>query len=131
MSRVGFLRTPLPTDASASAQADAPACLLDVLEIRRAAVVGASAGASTSMQLALRHPRPVSCDSAFGARRLCAAACQRAPPMQTPAGTELLFETALKSDVLFWAAIRLARPTVIRAILATPPAVVANASADE
>src|SRR6266545_2715105 len=54
-----------------------------------------------------------------------------APPMQTPAGTEFLFDTALKSDFLFWAATRLARSTVTRAILATPPAVVENSSADE
>ena len=51
--------------------------------------------------------------------------------MQTPAGTTFLFDTALKSDFLFWVAIKLARHTVIRAILATPPAVVENASADE
>src|SRR5262245_30691490 len=55
-SRVGDLRTPLPADASAAAQADAHACLLDVLGIRRAAVVGFSAGAPSSLQLALRHP---------------------------------------------------------------------------
>src|SRR5262249_21209853 len=53
------------------------------------------------------------------------------PPMRTPAGTQFLFDTALKSDFLFWAAPRLSRPTVIRAILATPPALVENASADE
>jgi 2-hydroxy-6-oxonona-2,4-dienedioate hydrolase len=130
MSRFGYLRTPLPTDASASAQADAHACLLDALEIRRAAVVGASAGAPSSMQLALRHP-----DQCRAMVLLVPAAYVprpgSAPPMQTPAGTAFLFETALKSDALFWAAIRLARSTVIRAILATPPAVVANASADE
>ena len=51
--------------------------------------------------------------------------------MRTPAGTQLLFDTALKSDFLFWAAPRLARQTVIRAILATPPAVVEGASVDE
>jgi 2-hydroxy-6-oxonona-2,4-dienedioate hydrolase len=56
MSRFGYLRTPLPTDASPAAQADAHACLLDALKIRRAAVIGASAGAPSSMQFALRHP---------------------------------------------------------------------------
>jgi pimeloyl-ACP methyl ester carboxylesterase len=130
MSRFGYLRTPLPTDASASAQADAHACLLDALQIRRAAVVGASAGAPSAMQLALRHP-----DRCRAMVLLVPAAYvprpNDAPPMQTPAGTAFLFETALKSDVLFWAATRLARSTVIRAILATPPAVVADASADE
>ena len=33
MSRFGYLGTPLPTDASAAAQADAHACLLDALKI--------------------------------------------------------------------------------------------------
>ena len=56
MSRFGYLRTPLPADASAAAQADAHACLLDALGIRRAAIVGASAGAPSSLQFALRHP---------------------------------------------------------------------------
>jgi pimeloyl-ACP methyl ester carboxylesterase len=130
MSRFGYLRTPLPPDASASAQADAHACLLDALEIRRAAVIGASAGAPSAMQLALRHP-----DRCRALVLLVPAAYVprpgSAPPMQTPVGTAFLFETALQSDFLFWAAIRLARATVIRAILATPPAVVAHASADE
>jgi 2-hydroxy-6-oxonona-2,4-dienedioate hydrolase len=56
MSRFGYLRTPLPADASAAAQADAHACLLDALNIRRAAIIGASAGAPSAMQFALRHP---------------------------------------------------------------------------
>jgi 2-hydroxy-6-oxonona-2,4-dienedioate hydrolase len=130
MSRFGYLRTPLPTDAAASAQADAHACLLDALKIRRAAVVGASAGAPSAMQLALRHP-----DRCRAMVLLVPAAYVprpgSAPPLQTPAGTAFLFETALKSDFLFWAAIRLARSTVIRAILATPPPVVENASVNE
>ncbi len=130
MSRFGYLRTPLPPDASASAQADAHACLLDALEIRGAAVVGVSAGAPSAMQLALRHP-----DRCRAMVLLVPAAYVPrpggAPPMQTPAETAFLFETALKFDFLFWAAIRFARATVIRAILATPPAVVEDASADE
>ena len=56
MSRFGYLRTPLPADASAAAQADAHACLLDALGIERAAIMGASAGAPSSLQFALRHP---------------------------------------------------------------------------
>ena len=130
MSRFGYLGTPLPTDASAAAQADAHACLLDALKIERVAVIGASAGAPSSMQLALRHPQRCSALVLL----VPAAYVPRpggAPPMRTPAGTAFLFDTALKSDFLFWVAIRLARQTVIRAILATPPSVVANASADE
>ena len=56
MSRFGYLRTPLPADASVAAQADAHACLLDVLDIPRATVIGASVGAPSSIQFALRHP---------------------------------------------------------------------------
>jgi pimeloyl-ACP methyl ester carboxylesterase len=130
VSRFGYLRTPLPKDASAAAQADAHACLLDALNIRRAAVIGASAGAPSSMQFALRHPGRIT------ALVLLVPATYvprpgGAPPMRTPTGTVLLFDIALKSDFLFWAATRFARETVIRAILATPPAVVANAGADE
>src|SRR5439155_8391596 len=59
-SRFGYLRTPLPADASPAAQADAHACLLDALGIERAAVIGVSAGAPSSMQFALRHPQRTS-----------------------------------------------------------------------
>ena len=130
MSRFGYLRTPLPADASPAAQADAHACLLDALKIRRAAVIGASAGAPSSMQFALRHP-----DRCSALVLLVPAAyvprADGAPSMKTPAWTEFLFDTALRSDFLFWVAPRISRPTVIRAILATPPAVVENASAAE
>jgi pimeloyl-ACP methyl ester carboxylesterase len=130
MSRFGYLRTPLPGDASASAQADAHACLLDALKINRAAVVGASAGAPSSMQFALRYPDR--CSSMI--LMVPAAYAPRpggAAPVETPEGTKFLFDTALKSDFLFWAATRFARSTVTRAILATPPEVVENASANE
>lgn len=51
--------------------------------------------------------------------------------MKIPAWTKFLFGTALRSDFLFWAAIGLARQTVIGAILATPPEVVEKADAEE
>ena len=54
MSRFGYLRTPMPVDASAAAQADAQVCLLDALGIQRAAVMGGSAGAPSALQMALR-----------------------------------------------------------------------------
>ncbi len=130
MSRFGYLRTPLPADASAAAQADAHACLLDALGIRRAAIVGASAGAPSSVQFVLRHPDR-SDALVLLVPAIYAPRAGGAPPVKTPAGTRFLFETALKSDFLFWAAIRFARPIVTRAILATPPEVVKNADAAE
>jgi len=130
MSRFGYLRTPLPIDASAAAQADAHACLLDALGIRRAAIVGASAGAPSALQFALRHADRCSAlvlvvPAAYVPR------AGGAPPLKTPAWTRLLFDTALRSDFLFWLAPRVSRATVLRAILATPPEVVAEASPAE
>lgn len=130
MSRFGYLRTPLPKDATASAQADAHACLLDALNIQRAPIIGVSAGAPSSMQFALRHP-----DRCSAMVLLVPAAYvprpANAPPMLTPVGTDFLFETALKSDFLFWTAVRFARSNMIESILATPLAVVKSASAAE
>ncbi len=130
MSRFGYLGTPLPADASAAAQADAHACLLDALGIPRAAIVGASAGAPSSIQFALRHP-----DRCRALVLLVPAIFAPGPGgvalMQAPVATRLLFATVLKSDFAFWAATRYARATLIRGLLATPPAVVARASAEE
>jgi pimeloyl-ACP methyl ester carboxylesterase len=130
MSRFGYLRTPLPQDASAAAQADAHACLLDALGIRRAAVIGVSAGAPSALQFALRHPAR----AAALVLMVPAAYVPRpgdAAPVKAPLATQFLFDTALRSDFLFWGAIRLAPGMVTRGILATPPAAVAAASAQE
>ena len=130
MSRFGYLRTPLPADASAIAQADGHACLLDALGVRRAAIVGASAGAPSSMQFALRHPERCAAlvlvvPAAYVPRP------EGAPSMKSPARAGFLVDTAFKSDFLFWAVIRVARPWAIGSILATPPEVVRGADTRE
>ena len=130
MSRFGYLRTPLPADASPAAQADAHACLLDALGIKRAAIIGASAGAPSSMQFALRHPERCSALVLL----VPAAYVPRpggAPSLKTPEWTELVFDTALRWDFLYWASIRLAHTTLVGAMLATPPDVLEKADADE
>jgi len=130
MSRFGYLRTPLPTDASPAAQADAHACLLDALGIKRAAIIGASAGAPSAMQFTLRHPERCSALVLL----VPAAYVPRpggAPSLKTPPRTEFLFDTALRSDFLYWAWTRLANRTLVGAILATPPEALEKADADE
>jgi pimeloyl-ACP methyl ester carboxylesterase len=134
VSRFGYLRTPLPEDASPAAQADAYTCLLDALNIPSAAVVGFSAGAPSSMQFALRYPKRTAALVLVVPAAYPAHLDQRtdgAMPKQVSAGTKILFDTAIKSDFLLWAAFRIAPRTMFQAFLATPPEVIENASANE
>ena len=130
MSRFGYLRTPLPGDASPAAQADAHACLLDALRVDRAVIVGTSAGAPSAMQFALRHA-----DRCAGLVLLVPAAFVPrpggAPPVRPSAGTDLMVDTALRSDLLFWVATKVAREALVRFLLATPPEVVRRATEGE
>ena len=58
-SRFGYLGSDMPLDATPARQADALAVLLDVLGIDQIDVIGESAGATSALQLALRHPERV------------------------------------------------------------------------
>ena len=90
----------------------------------------APADAPSAMQFALRHA-----DRCRALALLVPAAYVPrpggAPPLKTPAWTRVLFDTALRSDFLFWIAPRIARGAVLRGIVATPPAVVDAAASDE
>jgi pimeloyl-ACP methyl ester carboxylesterase len=130
MSRFGYLRTPMPGDASPAAQADAHASLLDAIGIERTAIIGVSAGATSALQFALRHPGR------------CAALVLLVPALYVPRphgapsiaisrATRTLAETVLRSDFLYWSAMRLAPRAVVRSGLATLPAVYGGANADE
>jgi pimeloyl-ACP methyl ester carboxylesterase len=130
MSRFGYLRTPLPADASAAAQADAHARLLDALEVPRAAIIGGSAGAPSALQFALRHPERTT-SLVLAVPAAYAPRPGGDPGLMVPVHTEPLFATALRSDFLFWAATHLARDVVLAGILGTPPEVVRGASAEE
>ena len=130
MSRFGYLRTPMPADSSATAQADAHACLLDALGIRRAAVLGGSAGAPSALQMAIRHPDRVSAlvllvPLAYKPPTLA----DSAPPL--PAWVENTMLRLIGSDFLFWSALHLARDPLIKVVLATPPELLHVASASE
>jgi len=128
VSRFGYLRTPLPADASPMAQADAHACLLDSLQVRSAAVIGGSAGAPSALQLCLRHPERCSA-LILAVPILFAPGAQAAPPPTAIA--KFLRNTALRSDFVFWLVSKLGSGALTKHILATPPADVSNASPDE
>ena len=130
MSRFGYLRTPMPADASAAAQADAHVCLLDALGIAKAAVMGGSAGAPSALQMAIRHPGRVN------ALVLLVPLAYKpptqadsAPPM--PAWVENTMVRLISSDFLFWAALHVARDQLTKVVLATPPELLTMASRQE
>ena len=130
MSRFGYLRTPMPPDASPAAQADAHVCLLDALGIRQAAVLGGSAGGPSAMQMAIRHPDRVSAlvllvPLAYKPRALADSAPEL-PPL-----VEKVLMNLVGSDFLFWAGLHVARNQLIKVVLATPPEQVAAASPQE
>jgi pimeloyl-ACP methyl ester carboxylesterase len=58
-SRFGYLGSSMPLDATPAQQADALAALLDALGIDHIDVIGESAGATSALQLVLRHPERV------------------------------------------------------------------------
>jgi 2-hydroxy-6-oxonona-2,4-dienedioate hydrolase len=130
MSRFGYLRTPMPADASAAAQADAHVCLLDALGIPKAAVMGGSAGAPSALQMAIRHPDRVS------ALVLLVPLAYK-PPTQAdsapplPPWVEAWMMRLIGSDFLLWSGLHLARDQVIKVVLATPPELLASASPQE
>ena len=130
MSRFGYLRTPMPADSSAAAQADAHVCLLDALGIRRAAVMGGSAGAPSALQMAIRHPDRVSALILLVPLAYKPPSqADSAPPM--PAWVEAAMMRLIGSDFLFWSALHVARDQVIKMVLATPPELLVTASPQE
>jgi 2-hydroxy-6-oxonona-2,4-dienedioate hydrolase len=129
MSRFGYLRTPLPADASPAAQADAHACLLDALKIERAAVIGISAGAPSSMQFALRHPKR--CAALALVVPIAWAPDEARAGQPHPSVAFALALPALRSDFVFWALTKAAPSFLTRTLLATPPEDVAAAPPEE
>jgi 2-hydroxy-6-oxonona-2,4-dienedioate hydrolase len=122
-SRFGYLRTPMPQDASPAAQADAHAALLDALGIGRSAVLGVSAGAPSAMQFAIRYPHRCTA-------LVLLVPIAFKPPDAEPSVRKLssfavkFLMTIVGSNFRYWVASRLARDLVVKLILATPPAVV-------
>jgi 2-hydroxy-6-oxonona-2,4-dienedioate hydrolase len=126
-SRFGYLRSSMPSDASSSVQADAVADLMDQLGIARAPVLGGSAGARAALALAEQHPDRC---AALVAIVPATSVPGRSPPMPSPLGAAIM-EYALRSDLLFWAGMKLAKDTMIRTLLATDPALVHKASPED
>lgn len=130
MSRFGYLRTPMPPEASAAAQADAHVCLLDALRIDNAAVMGGSAGAPSALQMAIRHPdRVTALVLVVPLTYKPPAHADSAPPL--PPAVENALMRLIGSDFLFWSVLHVARNQLVKVVLATPPELLARASPGE
>lgn len=125
-SRFGYLRTPIPSDNTAEAQADAHLALLDHLAIQSCVVMGVSAGAPSALLLALRHPERV--------RRLILMSPRLFHPEQEVSADSSLSSRAVMgllgsaSDFVWLLATRFARPAVVR-FLGVKPELEAKATA--
>ncbi len=127
-SRFGYLRSGYPDDPSSAQQADAFVDLLDHLGIDKLPVAGGSAGALSAIEFAIRHPDRCSALIAI----VPASYAPERPSFQPMSWwQEKAMRAMLESDLLFWAALGMARDTMIGTILATDPALVSAASAAE
>jgi pimeloyl-ACP methyl ester carboxylesterase len=127
-SRFGYLKAPVPDDYSPAAQADAHVALLNSLDIKRAIVVAASAGAPSAIEMALRHPERVT--------SLVLLVPRTYHPTQSIGADESVPSRAVlriiesSADFLFWLTIRFSRASVVR-FLGVPPEMEASASVEE
>jgi pimeloyl-ACP methyl ester carboxylesterase len=126
-SRFGYLGSAMPADASAEAQADALADLLDALGLDRVPVIGGSAGALPAIAFAIRHPERCAALVAL----VPATFAPGRPPMRPDAIGAAIMAHALQSDLLFWTGLQLAEARMTATLLATDPALVAAAPAPE
>lgn len=94
ISRFGHLRSPVPAGATLDTQADAYASLLDALGIRQAAVFAVSAGSTSALRFAARHPGRVS------ALVLLSPDAPGEDYMRLP--PRFVFDVLLRSDFFYW-----------------------------
>ena len=129
-SRFGYLRSSYPSNPTVAMQADAFAELLDKLGVKDAIVFGGSAGALSATEFAVRYP-----DRCRALVLLVPAAY--APTRKPNTGgadsplAQFLIEAMLSSDFVFWMGTRFFPDTMTKTILATDPALVRAADANE
>ena len=127
-SRFGYLRTPIPGDASPAKQADAHAALLDELDIPKAVVIGVSAGARSALELAIRHP-----DRVAALVLLVPGTYSPANPVSIEAsrGSRLAFWLVNNGADFAWWAMEKIAPSVLIRFIGVPPELVAASSKPE
>lgn len=109
-SRFGYLGSTLPPGASPADQADALVELLERLEIDRIDVIGYSAGSTSVLQLALRHPDRV---------RHLVIMCGDLPGPSATAPPPFM-RRVFRSDPIMWLAKVVAGPALARFVGGIP-----------
>lgn len=127
-SRFGYPGTPVPERTDAVAQADTLARVLERLGVERAVVMGASAGGITALAFAARNP-----DRTAALLLMVPAYYPRqdaAPEPWSPLRSRAV-TAALRSDLLFWSALRAFPAGMASTILATDRALIESADGAE
>ena len=120
-SRFGYLRTPVPKDASFESQADAYAALLDYLNIEKGAIVGLSVGGPSALLFALRHPSR------------CVALVLQSAISKTTAKrpkADWFYNIIFSSDFFYWVVSHTLKNTLYRKF-GVDPSVIKSLSQDE
>ncbi len=104
-SRFGYLRTPIPQDASFESQADAYAALLDYLHIEKAAIIGLSIGGPSALLFALRHPDR--CSALVLVSAISKTTAKRPK-------SDWFFNTLFSSDFIYWVGSHAFKKTLIK-----------------
>jgi pimeloyl-ACP methyl ester carboxylesterase len=124
VSRFGYLRSPVPTDASTEAQAAAYAALLDRLGVNRAVVVAASGGGPSALQFAHDFPERTA------ALVLVSAVSKAMPPGEQDALAIGVIQAIQRSDFLYWLAAKAFQGQFL-ALIGLPPDVYADLTPDQ
>ncbi|GAA4398996.1 alpha/beta hydrolase [Fodinibacter luteus] len=109
-SRFGYLGSSLPEAATPAMQADAVVDLLDALGIAQVDIVAFSAGSTSALQVALRHPDRIS-------HLVVLSGDWPGAFSKAPRPAEKL---AYQSDLVMWLATKLAGPALLRLVAGIP-----------
>jgi 2-hydroxy-6-oxonona-2,4-dienedioate hydrolase len=127
MSRFGYLRTPIPADASLAAQVDAHSALLDALKIPKVAIMGVSAGGPSALQFAIQYPNRTSALILMVPPTYKPTDAKPSAPQLSPIAEKWLL-TIVGSDFVYWAMKKMVPREVYKIVLAVQPEIIDTAS---
>jgi len=107
VSRYGYLRTPIPSNASIKIQAAAYKDLLDRLDVSKVVVAGVSAGGPSAMQFAN------DCPERTAALILISAVSKASAPGDKPAFYVGIIHLVQQSDYAYWLVTKFMQPAIL------------------